>query len=220
MFKERVKNIWYDMCRFCCWVFCRVFFKVRVHGLENIPREGPFVLLCNHQSYLDPVFCGITAKRRFYYVARDSLFRNPIFGRLLVSIKVIPIRRGSADLSAIKKVIEKLKVGYPVCLFPEATRTSDGKISALKPGVGLLSRRSKSPVVPAVIDGAFECWPRNRKIFSPGRITICYNEPISPQRVKQLGDEEFAALLTDTLRKMQNDCRKNLGKEPYDYTAD
>jgi 1-acyl-sn-glycerol-3-phosphate acyltransferase len=220
MFKERLKNSWHDLCRWLCKVFCRVFFSMRVYGRRNIPLEGPFVLLCNHQSYLDPVFCGISIKPRLYYLARDSLFKNPIFGRLLLSIRVVPIRRGSADLSAIKKVIEKLKAGQPVCLFPEATRTSDGGISALKPGVGLLSRRSDSPVIPAVIDGAFECWPRNKKIFSPGRIVLCFGEPIPSQEVKQLGDEGFAVLLTDTLRKMQTECRVKQGKEPYDYTGD
>jgi 1-acyl-sn-glycerol-3-phosphate acyltransferase len=219
MLKEKLKNSWHDLCRWLCKVFCRVFFSMQVSGLENVPLEEPFVLLCNHQSYLDPVFCGISLKRRLYYVARDSLFKNPIFGRLLLSVRVIPIQRGSADLSAIRKVIEKLKTGQPVCLFPEATRTSDGKISALKPGVGLLSRRSQSPVIPAVVEGAFECWPRNKKIFSPGRIILCYGRPISAQEVKQLGDEGFAALLTDTLRKMQNECRVKQGKEPFDYTG-
>jgi 1-acyl-sn-glycerol-3-phosphate acyltransferase len=219
MLKERLKDSWHDFCRWLCKVFCRVFFSMRVYGRQNVPLEGPFVLLCNHQSYLDPVFCGISLKRRLYYLARDSLFKNPIFGRLLLSVRVIPIRRGSADLSAIKKVIEKLKASQPVCLFPEATRTSNGRISALKPGVGLLSRRSESPVIPAVIDGAFECWPRNKKIFSPGRIVLYFGEPIPSQEVKQLGDEGFAVLLTDTLRKMQTECRVKQGKEPYDYNG-
>jgi 1-acyl-sn-glycerol-3-phosphate acyltransferase len=193
---------------------------MRVYGLENVPPEGAFVLLCNHQSYLDPVFCGISLRQRPYYVARDSLFRNPLFGWLLRSVRVIPIRRGSADLSAIRKVIEKLRAGRPVCLFPEATRTSDGRIADLKPGVSLLSRRTESPVVPVLIDGAFECWPRNKRIFSPGKITICFGEKIPPQEVKRLGDEDFAALLTSTLRKMQSECRIEQGKEPYDYTDD
>lgn len=191
---------------------------MRVYGLENIPHEGPFVLLCNHQSYLDPVFCGISLKRRLYYLARDSLYKNTFFSWLLLSVRTIPIRRGSADLSAIRKAIEKLKAGQPVCLFPEATRTSDGKISALKPGVSLVSRRSKSPVIPTVVDGAFECWPRDKKIFTPGKIFICFGSLISAQEIKRLGDEGFASLLTDTLRKMQNDCRIKQGKEPYDYT--
>jgi len=220
MLKETLKNGWHDFCRWLCKVFCRTFFRMQVHGLENIPLEGPFVLLCNHQSYLDPVFCGISLKRRLYYLARENLFKNPIFGRLLLSIRVIPIRRGSADLPAIRKTIEKLKVGQPVCLFPEATRTSNGKIAALKPGVSLLSRRTESPVIPAVVDGAFECWPRDRKIFSPGRIIVCFGSPIPPQEVKQLGDEGFSALLTDTLRKMQNECRVKQGKKPYNYTGD
>jgi 1-acyl-sn-glycerol-3-phosphate acyltransferase len=74
----------------------------------------------------------------------------------------------------MKKVVSRLKEGKGVCLFPEGTRTSDGKIATLKPGFGFLCRRGEAAVVPAVIDGAFECWPRHKKIFSPGRIVVCY----------------------------------------------
>jgi 1-acyl-sn-glycerol-3-phosphate acyltransferase len=153
-----------------------------------------------------------------YYLARDSLFENPFFRLLISSLNAIPVKRGRADLSAMKAVIARLRQGHAVCLFPEATRTPDGRIAPFKGGVGLLAKKGGAPILPVVIDGAYECWPRHKKIFSPGgRITVCYGKPVTAERIEETDDRELAELLTDTLRKMQSDCRTKQGKEPYNY---
>jgi cytidylate kinase len=208
---------WFRLARWFCKIFCMAFFRLRPAGLENVPDQGALVLICNHQSFLDPVLCGIFVKRPLYFLARDSLFRG-FFGRLIASVNTIPVKRGAADLSAMKTIISKLKEGSGVCLFPEATRTSDGRITPFKPGFGLLCRRGGAAVVPVVIDGAFEVWPRHRKLFTPGgHIAIHYGKCIQASEVKKMDDRELAKLLTDTLRQMQNDCRVKQGKEPYSY---
>jgi len=216
--KEKRKMRWFRFARWVCKVFCRLFFRIRVYGRKNVPEEGPLLLVSNHQSFLDPVFCGIPLKRPLYFLARDTLFANRFFGWLISSVNTIPVRRGKADLSAVKTIIGKLKEGSGICLFPEATRTEDGKIASFKPGFGLLCRRGKAAVVPVVIDGAFECWPRHKKIFSPGsEIVICYGKCITAEQVKEMNDMELAKNLTDMLRRMQNDCRIKHGKEPLQY---
>ncbi len=217
MLKERLRARWFWFGRWLCRIFCLLFFRLRLYGKENIPDKGPFVLVCNHQSYLDPIFCGAPLRRHVNFIARDSLFSNWFFGWMISSVNTIPVKRGKADLSAIKKVIGVLKRGKGVCLFPEGTRTSDGKIATLKPGFGFLCRRAEATVVPAVIDGAFECWPRHKKIFSPGRIVVCYGKAISAEQVKSMSDRELAEVLTNKLRQMQNDCRVTQGKKPLDY---
>ena len=217
MLKKRLKTLWYWFVVALCRNFCRVFFRMRVYGIENIPAEGAFLLVSNHQSFLDPLFCGIFVKRAMYFLARDTLFNNRIFGPLITSIHAMPVKRGQADLGAMKRVISKLKQGRGVCLFPEGTRSHDGKITAFKPGLGLLCRRGNAAIVPMVVDGAFECWPRDKKIFSPGSIEICYGKAITAEQVKQTGDKALAENLTNTLRQMQNECRVKRGKEPYNY---
>ena len=208
---------WFRLARWFCKVFCMAFFRLRPAGLENVPDQGALVLICNHQSFLDPVLCGIFVKRPLYFLARDSLFRG-FFGRLISSVNTIPVKKDTADLGAMKTIINKLKQGNGVCLFPEATRTSDGRITPFKPGFGLLCRRGGAAVVPVLIDGAFECWPRHKKLFSPGgRIVICYGKCIPAEQVRRMGDRKLAEVLTDTLRQMQNDCRIKQGKEPYGY---
>ena len=217
MFQVRLKDRWFWVARWICRVFVILFFRVRVYGRENIPDKGAFLIVSNHQSYLDPMLCGVPLKRPLNFLARDSLFTNWFFGRLISSVNTIPVKRGEADVSAMKKVIGKLKDGGGVCLFPEGTRTSDGKIAPFKSGLGLLCRRGDAAVVPVVIDGAFECWPRHKKIFSSGPISVHYGKAISAEQVKNMGDKKLAEVLTDTLRQMQNKCRIREGKQPYDY---
>jgi 1-acyl-sn-glycerol-3-phosphate acyltransferase len=215
---ETLKDRWCLFSRWWCWLFCRVFFRMRFVGLENLPASGPFILAVNHQSFFDPLFAGIMFRGQLCFMARDSLFKGIISGPILRSVKAIPVRRGQADLGSIKAIIAHLKQGDAVCLFPEATRTTDGKIAPFKGGFSLLCRRGNAPVVPVLIDGAFECWPRHRKLFIPGsKITVTYGQPISVEKITGMEDEVFAAMLTDTMRQMQSETRIAQGKRPFIY---
>ncbi len=216
--KETIKVKWYFVARFMCQVFTLLFFRYRVYGRNNVPSNGPFIIAGNHQSFLDPVFMGIGARRRLLFMARDTLFNSRFFGGLIRSTNAIPLSRDKADIGAIKLVLAQLKEGHGVCLYPEGTRSTDGKITAFKPGFGLLCRRSKAPVVPAMVDGAFECWPRHRKLFSPGPIVVWFGKPLAPDEIRKMTNEQLADWLTQTLRGMQRHCRLKQGKEPYDYS--
>ncbi len=203
----------------------RIFFKgvmypmyrIRSYGKENVPKKGPVLLLCNHQSFFDPIVCQLPLYRWVCGVARDSLYKG-VLGFLLPHLNTIPIRRGQADLASMRRIMDALKKGKCLFLFPEATRSYDGKIIDVKPGFSLLSRKTGAKVIPMVIDGTFECWPRQKKFPKlTGRIGIIYGEPIEPGDIKELTDKEFAQIIGGRLRELQSKCRKNMGKEPYDY---
>lgn len=217
MSKGSLNAAWYWFARFMCKVFCTVLFRMRVYGRENVPPDGALILAGNHQSFLDPVFCGISVRRHLTYVARDTLFQSRFFGRLISSVSAIPIGRDKADIAAMRMIIDRLRQGAGVCLYPEGTRTLDGRIAAFKPGFGLLCRRSQAAVIPVLIDGGFECWPRHKRLPSPGTITVWFGEILPADRVLTMTNEELADRLTATLRQMQHDCRLKQGKQPYAY---
>ena len=217
MLEKKLRAGWYWVCRWACRLFCILFFRFRAYGRENVPDRGAFILVSNHQSYLDPVLCGVALKRQLCFLARESLFTNWFFTWLIYSLNAIPLKEGQADLSAVKTVISRLKEGMGVCLYPEGTRTGDGKIAPFKSGFSLLCRRGDAVVVPMVIDGAFECWPRHKKIFSSGQVTVRYGKAVTREQVENMSDDEFADALADTMRRMQNECRIRQGKKPYYY---
>ena len=213
-----LKDLWYKaMCKIC-WLACIFCFRCRVYGKEHIPVSGPFLLVSNHQSYFDPIFCTVFQRRMLGYLARDTLFINRFIGWLLRSVKAVPLKRGQADLGAIRTILSKLKSGNAICLYPEATRTPDGKIAEFKGGIGLLCRRAKVPVVPLVIDGAYEAWPRDKKVPTfRSLISISYGQAIMPDQLKGVEDREIAHMLTETLRKMQSEIRIKNEKQPFAY---
>ncbi|MBN2593056.1 MAG: 1-acyl-sn-glycerol-3-phosphate acyltransferase [Sedimentisphaerales bacterium] len=217
MLKENIKAKWFWCARWLCRLFCILFFRVRSYGRDNIPETGPFVLISNHQSFLDPMLCGIPLKRRVSFLARETLFNHWLFGRMITSVGTIPVKLGEGDISAIRKAVDILKQDRGICLFPEGTRSHDGKITPFKSGFGLLCRRGNAAVVPVVIDGAFECWPRHKKLFSRGSIVVDYGRAIPAEQAKKMSNEKLAEVLTKTLRRMQNKSRIKQGKKPYDY---
>ena len=209
---------YYRYCRVVAQALFLLLFRGRVFGTRNVPQEGGVLLVCNHQSFLDPIFCGIYVKRPLWFMARDSLFSNPFFGRLIRSVHAIPVRRGEADLTAMKAIIAKLRENEGVCLFPEATRTTDGKIADVKAGFRLLSRKANAAIVPVLVDGAFECWPRHQKkpkLFS--RISVWYGECVPADKVNAMKDHELSQYVTCTLRDMQKQCRLEKFLEPFHY---
>jgi 1-acyl-sn-glycerol-3-phosphate acyltransferase len=217
MAKERLNHAWYWFARLLCQIFCTLLFRLRTYGKNHIPKRGPFILACNHQSFLDPVFVGVGLRRHLVFMARDTLFRSRFFGGLIHSVNAIPIGRDRADVAAMKKILSRLKEGRGVCLFPEGTRTDDGRIASFKAGFGLLCRRAKAPVLPVLIDGAFECWPRRQKLFSSGEVNVVIGRPLPLEQIEDITNQELADHLTQTLRQMQTSFRTKRGTPAYDY---
>ena len=155
----------------------RLFFRFRVVHQERMIQSGPAILAMNHQSYLDPPLAGITCDRGIYFLARRTLLDAPLLGWLLPKLNVIPVNHEGVDRGAIKALIRILKAGNGVLVFPEGSRTLDGKLQPAEPGLGLVIAKTLAPVVPMRIFGAHEALPRGGGLqFVP--ITIVIGEPI------------------------------------------
>jgi len=157
-----------------------IFGKFRVFGLENIPPTGGVLLASNHQSVLDPVLVAMVLPREMHFMARRTLFRNPIFRAIIVRYNAFAIERDTADVKGVKEAIGRLESGALLLVFPEGTRTGDGSIGPMKPGIGMLAERAAVPIVPVLIDGAYEVLQKGAKIPRLGRISIVFGKPLAP----------------------------------------
>lgn len=194
---------WYRFCRICCQALFTVFFRGRVFGVRNVPRRGGVLLVCNHQSFLDPVLVTLALPRECHYMARDTLFEHPFFKRLIESLNAFPIKRGTADLRAIKETLRRLKNEQLVVTFPEATRTPDGSIGPMQPGVVLLAKKTNVPIVPALILGAFEAWPRHARLPRPRPVLVAYGEPIRPDALAAVDDDACIEMVRQRVLALQ-----------------
>jgi 1-acyl-sn-glycerol-3-phosphate acyltransferase len=159
-------------------IFSRLLFRYRILHRERLPETGGLILAANHQSYFDPPLVGICSRRAVHYLARKSLMDWPFFGRMFPDMNVIPVDRGGNDMSALKKVIHKIREGEGVVLFPEGTRSTDGNLQPAQPGVGLVIAKTLAPVVPMRIFGSYEAFPKNSKGVKLHPITVVVGEPI------------------------------------------
>jgi 1-acyl-sn-glycerol-3-phosphate acyltransferase len=198
-----------------CWVIARsaalVLFDLKSYGARNVPRTGGALLLTNHQSYLDPVMFGVNLPRQLSYLAKSELFRNPFFRWLIVNLHAFPVRQGKGDKAAIEETIRRLREGHLLNLYPEGSRSEDGEIGPIQRGVAVVLKRANVPIVPAVIDGSFQAWPKGKPVFRPHSIRVLYGKPMLLEGLK--GDQ-VVALIDRTLRTMLADLRA--GRiEPY-----
>jgi 1-acyl-sn-glycerol-3-phosphate acyltransferase len=182
--------LWYRIARRICRGFLWVLYRFHSSGIENIPRKGGFVLASNHASYYDPVLlASANTVRQVHFMAKEELFKVPLFGRLILSLGALPIKRGGADRNLFRTFGELLKTrDIALVVFPEGTRTADGTLGSAKRGVGALCLAAGVPVIPAFIRGSYEVWPRFRKLPRlRGDIEVRFGPPI------QWSDGEFDA---------------------------
>jgi len=192
--KSTLARCWYAFCQIVCWVFCKALFRFRYTGGEHVPATGPVLVVSNHQSHLDPVLIGVASPRQVGALARASLFVGP-FGWLIRSFGAVPVERGSAT-GGIRALLGMLRAGEAAIVFPEGTRTDDGRLQPFQSGFCAIARRGGATIVPTTIDGAFAALPRGAALPRPRPISLSFHEPITPDEIARLTDEELVALTT------------------------
>jgi len=172
------RSFLYEALQILAGIGSRVFFDLKVKGLEHLPKSGGVLVVSNHQSYLDPVVLAVKTHRPFAYLADADLFKFKPFAWLIRSLNAFPVKQGKGDVGAMKEVIRLLNDGWVLNVFPEGTRTASGELEEVQPGVALMIRRTSVPVVPAVIYGAYAAWPRHRLLPRTGKVRVLYGPPI------------------------------------------
>jgi len=143
-----------------CNLVGKIAFDFQVYGRENFIEEGAAILASNHQSYLDPPCVGMACRNEIYYLARNTLYQRPLIGPLLKRLNTVPVDRDRGDVSSIKTIIRLLRSGHRVIIFPEGTRSTDGKLQPARAGLGMIIAKTLAPVVPVRVFGSFDALPR------------------------------------------------------------
>ena len=185
----------YDFAFIVCNAFVKIGFKFRAEGVENLPQTGGYILCSNHRSYLDPIFLGVKVKRQLAFMAKEELFRVKVLGPIIKKLGAFPIARGKGDTGAVEFAIDTVKSGKALMLFPEGTRSKDGKLLKLKSGVIVIASQSQGLIVPSAI--VFEGKLRFRR-----EVTVRYGKPISCDELGLNGvDRQSLKTAREKLRK-------------------
>jgi len=156
----------------------KIFFRLRITGAENCPKNGPLIVAANHASFFDPLIAGFAVPRELNFMARDTLFRNRIFGKMISLVNAFPLRREGADLGAMRMAIDKLCQGKAVLIFPEGTRSIDGNLRAPRAGIGLLAASSGANILPCYIKGSIKVLPKGAMLPRFKKISVFIGKPI------------------------------------------
>lgn len=191
--------------------------SLRVTGRRNLPVSGPALIIANHQSFLDPPTIGVACNRHIAYLARKTLFNNPAFGFLIKTLNAVPIDQEGMAKDGIKGILARLEAGLPVLVFPEGARSENGGMLPLAPGISLLIKRVRCPIVPVGIAGAFAAWnrytplPRLSPIFLPATdrtIAVAIGEPRDADTVADLPRHEMIEVLRKDIAKMHGEAER------------
>lgn len=129
----------------------KLFYNFHIEGAENIPQDRALVMASNHRSYADPVILTMPMKRPVTYMAKEELFKNKLFGWFITKLGAFPVKRGTGDMQVIDDAVAILESGRHLVIFPEGTRSKDGKVGKGKTGVALIAAKSGADVLPCGI---------------------------------------------------------------------
>lgn len=202
---------WWRFLHALCYLWFAVCYRYRAFGQSNIPREGPLLVVANHQSFYDPILVGLGLhKRPFWALARKTLFDNRKLAWLIKSLNAIPVDQEASDMKSMRACMEVLKAGRALVIFPEGARTLTGRTEAFGPGTMMLIKRAKPRVLPVALEGAFEVWPRKAKKPRPfGQMRVQYGQPIDADDLLAMGNDAALEHLRSTVETMRQGLRQH-----------
>ncbi len=157
----------------------RILFRTTVEGAEQVPLEGPVIIAPVHRSFIDFFVTSEVTRRKLHYMAKDSLWRNPLLARILPAVGAFPVHRDSADREALRRAQQVLDAGEVLILFPEGERRTGPVVGELHEGVAFLAARTGATVVPVGIGGSSSVMPKGRRIPRPLHVHLVVGTPIA-----------------------------------------
>lgn len=195
------------------WIF-RLIYRVHPHGNDVIPKEGACIIAPNHTSALDCIIVAVSSPRQVFFMSKAELFKIPVFAGLIRALGAFPVKRKEGDVGAVKKSISLLKDGNALCMFPQGTRCPHVELEStrdkLKWGVGLISEKSGSMVIPVYIK------TKRNKLALFRRTDIYYGAPVYPSEFACFeGRDRYAqtsACVFDRICELKNDAEREVSE--------
>ncbi len=177
-----IKLFFYNLLRYITIFVYHCYYNIRWEGKENVPKDGGNIFASNHRSYQDPVFTALGARVPISYMAKEELFhKNVFFTGLIKLFGAFPVTRGKGDMQVIETSIQKLEMGRNLEIFPEGTRSKDGKVGKGKTGVALIAAVAQTKVIPVGINFQGE------KLKFRSKVVVRYGNPIIPSEIGVTG---------------------------------
>ena len=205
-------RVWYEFVRFGLVPFFFANGGLRAGGRHNVPPSGPALLVSNHASHLDSFIVGIPLQRPLNFVARSTLFL-PILGPMIRSVGGFPIQREGMGAAGLKETLKRLRAGGIVILFPEGTRSHDGRVAELKTVMAVMAMRAKVSIVPAAIAGSFEAWPRTRSFPRPHPTRVEYGPAIQPGDIAGMSAQAVTELIRERILACHREALRGLARD-------
>jgi 1-acyl-sn-glycerol-3-phosphate acyltransferase len=184
---------------------CKVVFRVKVRGTENVPRSGAYIVAPTHRSNLDTPFAAFVTTRRIRFMAKQELFRHPVGDKLFTALGGVSVERGSpSSRAALKAIQAALADGEPVAVFPEGTRRHGREVTDLFDGTAYLAVKLGVPIVPVGIGGSEEILASGKKLPRLRRVGVVVGPPIvaSPDATTRTRSD-LAAITAELQEELQ-----------------
>jgi 1-acyl-sn-glycerol-3-phosphate acyltransferase len=175
-------NVFYRSVKTAFRVFFTLYNRLEVRGRENIPPGGAAIVASNHSSNIDPPLIGSVYPGTLRYLAKDSLFSVPLLGFLIRALGAIPVSRQDSQRAGVvmKLLLERLGEGETILVFPEGTRSRDGRLKPLEGGAAFLSVKAGTPVIPVFVRGSYKACPPGKMFPNPSKLVVSVSKPLFP----------------------------------------
>ena len=171
-------------------VLFSLVYRIEIEGKEHLPERGKAIVSPNHFSMMDPIIIGAFLPRKVNFMAKEELFSNKLFALILNKLGVFPVKRGGADIGAIRTALRILNNGDIFCIFPEGTRSKTGEILKAKPGTAMIAIRARSPIIPIAIIGDYKLFSKVKIIIDkPVYLSDYYDKKVSTDEYRELSQE-------------------------------
>lgn len=190
------------------WLISKILYRHRVYGVEHVCK-GPAIIASNHVSFLDPPIIAISSPEEVFFLARKTLFKKNGFGLLIRALNALPVSGQASDHRVFKQILQILKEGKKLILFPEGERSFDNVFLPIKPGIALLISRSNVPVIPVYLHGVHEAWARGKSFPRLWGKTVCiFGSPLEFDFSAEGDKSRSQEIIADTILNSWKNLKK------------